>query len=117
MNYVLYIVIKFDKKSVNSIIQLLYFLHLLEEMFRKSAMIRRYYLSISDDLYSYVPEKALRNNGYAGKTVSIFLIKLVHFVFLARGHKSPPRRLRSPRYGCAEFRIFRTHDQFFKIYS
>lgn len=117
MNYVLYIIIKFDKKSVNSIIQLLYFLHLLEEMFRKSAMIRRYYLSISDDLYSYVPEKALRNNGYAGKTVSIFLIKLVYFVFLARGHKSPPLRFRSPRYGRAEFRIFRTHDQFFKIYS
>lgn len=78
-------------KSVNSIMQLLYFLHLLVEM------IPIYYLSISNDLYTYVPEEALRYNGHAGKTGSIFLIKLIHFVLLARGHKLPPLRPRSPR--------------------
>lgn len=100
------------KKSVNSIIQLLCIYE--GKCLRKSAMIRIYYLSISDDLYSYVPEEALCNNGHAGKTGSIFLIKLVYFVFLARGHKSPPLRFRSPRYGRAEFRIFRTHDKSFQ---
>lgn len=81
MNYVLYIIIKFDKKLVNLIIQLFYFLYLLEEMFRKLVMIWRYYLFIFDDFYFYVIEKVLCNNGYVGKIVLIFLIKLVYFVF------------------------------------